>query len=149
MRGGGTDAGELVNKDGSVPKRRDGKPMRVGPDENGVLFLGEGGKLFVGRGALLASDAKILSEPLKADPKVYDGRPTNHVQNFVECVRSRKAPICDAVVGGGSVIVCHLGVIALMIGQELTWDPGTPRFSDEEANKLLSRPRRKPWVLAV
>ncbi|MGL4553165.1 MAG: Gfo/Idh/MocA family protein [Gemmataceae bacterium] len=147
MSGGGTDAGEMVNKDGNVPTRKDKKAMKVGPDENGVLFQGEGGKLFVGRGALLASDAKILSEPLKDDPKVYDGRPTNHMENFVECVKSRKAPICDAAVGGGSVIVCHLGVIALMTGKKLTWDPSKRRFTDEDANKLLARARRKPWAL--
>src|SRR5262249_32243186 len=102
MSGGGTDAGELVNKDGKVPERRsrDGKATRmgVGPGENGGLMLGENGTIFVGRGALLASAAKILSEPLKEDPKVYDGRPNNHMRNFVECVQSRKAPICDAVV---------------------------------------------------
>jgi len=101
----GTDAGELVNKDGKAPerKKKDGKPtpMRVGPDENGVLIQGEDGTIFVGRGALLASDAKILSEPLKEDPRLYDGRPTNQMQNFVDCVHSRKAPICDVVVGGG------------------------------------------------
>src|SRR5262249_31247228 len=93
MSGGGTDAGELVDKDGNVPKRRDGKPIHVGPNENGVLFQGEDGTLFVSRGTILASDAKILSEPLKEEPKVYDGRPTNHMQNFVDCVKSRKQPI--------------------------------------------------------
>src|SRR5262249_12512409 len=99
MSGGGTDAGALGNKDGQVPRRGGGKALTVGPDENGVLFLGEGGGLFVSRGAILASDAKILAEPLKDGPNVYDGRPTNHVQNFVDCMRSRKQPISGAVVG--------------------------------------------------
>ncbi|HEY7158807.1 MAG TPA: Gfo/Idh/MocA family oxidoreductase [Gemmataceae bacterium] len=147
MSGGGTDAGELVGKDGKAPKRKGGKSMRVGPDENGVLIQGEGGTIFVGRGALLANDAKILSEPLKEDPKVYDGRPTNHMQNFVDCVKSRKAPICDVVVGGGSVIVCHLGVIALRTGKKLKWDPLSHQFDNAEANKMLSRQRRGPWKL--
>jgi predicted dehydrogenase len=144
MSGGGTDAGELHN-----PKASKRKKKRIGPDENGVLFLGEHGKLFVGRGDLVASDEKILSEPLKEDVKVYDGRPTNHMQNFVDCVKSRKAPICDAVVGGSSVIVCHIGVIALQTGKKLKWDPQVHRFDDEEANRMLSRARRDPWKLRV
>jgi predicted dehydrogenase len=154
MSGGGTDLGDkLVNKDGKKPERRNrnGKadPLRVGPNENGVLLQGEEGTIFVSRGFIVASDAKILSEPLKHDPKVYDGRPTNQMQNFVDCVKSRKAPICDVVVGGGSVIVCHIGVIAMRTGKKLQWDPQSHRFDDAEANQMLSRPRREPWKLEV
>jgi predicted dehydrogenase len=154
MSGGGTDLGsKLVDKDGKVPEQRfgpnRGRPMSVGPDANGVLFLGDDGTLFVSRGTILASDASILSEPLKEDPKVYDGRPTNQMQNFVECVKSRKPPICNATVGGGSVIVCHIGVIALRTGKKLKWDPVEHRFNDEEANQMLSRPRRDAWQLPV
>jgi predicted dehydrogenase len=154
MSGGGTDMGDkLVTKDGKQPERRkrDGKsnPMRVGPDENGALILGENGTIFVSRDILVASDAKILSEPLNNPPQVYDGRPTNHMQNFVDCVKSRKAPICDPVVGGGSVIVCHIGVIALRTRKKLKWDPHSYQFDDAEANAMLSRPRRAPWKLEV
>jgi predicted dehydrogenase len=139
MSDGGTDVGELVDKDG--------KKKRVDANKNGLLIQGEDGTIFVGRDALLAGNAKILSEPLKEDPKVYDGRPTNHMQNFVDCVKSRKQPICNVVVGGGSVIVCHIGVIALQTGKKLKWDPLSHRFDDADANKLLSRPRRAPWKL--
>jgi predicted dehydrogenase len=152
MSGGGTDMGtKLVDKDGKVPEARfgpnRGNPMRVGPNNNGVLIQGENGTIFVSRDTLLASDAKILSEPLKDDPKVYDGRPTNHMQNFVDCVKSRKPPICNATVGGGSVMVCHIGVIALRTGKKLKWDPVAHQFDDADANKMLSRPRRDPWQL--
>ncbi len=143
MDGGGTDAKGLVNKDGKAPSRP------VGSNANGVLIQGENGTIFVSRGTLLASDSKILSEPLKQDTKIYDGRPTNHMQNFVDCVKSRKPPICNATVGGGSVIVCHIGVIALCTGKKLRWDPVAHQFDDAAANQMLSRPRREPWQLRV
>jgi hypothetical protein len=142
MSGGGTDMGDkLVTKDGA--KRR------VDPNKNGVLIQCDEGTIFVGRDVLLASDVKILAVPLKEDPNVYDARPIVHMQNFLDCVRSRKAPICDVMVGAGSVIVCHIGVIALRTGKSLKWDPQSHRFDDPEANAMLSRPRRDPWKLEV
>jgi predicted dehydrogenase len=144
MSGGGTNAGPLMDKDG--------KTRAVGPDENGVLMIGEGGTIFVSRGMLVANDKRLLTEPLSAGAMpLYPSRPTNQMQNFADCVRSREQPICNPTVGGGSVIVCHIGTIALRLGKdkEYKWDPVAHRFDDADTNAMLSRQMRAPWKLEV
>ena len=144
LSNGGTNAGSLVDQNG--------RPHAVGPNENGVLLTGEGGTIFVSRGLLAANDKRLLTEPLPSNAApVYPSRPTNHVQNFVDCVHSREQPICNPTVGGGSVIVCHIGTIALRLGKDkkYKWDPAAHKFDDAEANAMLSRTMRAPWRLDV
>jgi hypothetical protein len=67
--------------------------------------------------------------------------------NFIECMRTRQAPICDAEIGHRSVSACHLGVIAIQLGRKLQWDPASEQFTgDAEANGLVAREQRKPFT---
>ena len=127
------------------------KVIAMSAGENGVKFFGEDGKwLFVGRGKIEASDPKIISEPIKEGTVVlYDGRPTHHIQNFLDCVKSRKKPICDVEIGASSVTICHLGTIALRTGKKLKWNAKEGKFDDDAANALLTRKYRDPWKLDV
>ena len=114
--------------------------------ENGVLFEGDEGWIFVSRGRIGASDQKLLDEPLPANAiRLY--RSDNHAKDFVDCMRSRKQPICDAEIGHRSVTTCHLANISLRLGgRRLDWDPVKEEFvNDDEANGYLARPARAPW----
>jgi predicted dehydrogenase len=79
-----------------------------------------------------------------------DSHEKPHVQDFIDCVRSRKKPYCDLeTVGHPASVLCHAGNIAARVGRRLTLDPETETFlDDKEANALRARPEyRKPWVL--
>jgi hypothetical protein len=68
--------------------------------------------------------------------------------NFFDCVRSREQPICDALTGHRSAIMCHLGAIALRTGLALTWDHERERFvgdGADVANTYLAREMRAPY----
>ena len=69
--------------------------------------------------------------------------------NFFECVRTRKAPICEPAVGHRSVSVCHLGVIAISTGRKLSWDPEKEQFTGDsaDANQYLAREMRQTVVV--
>ncbi len=70
-----------------------------------------------------------------------------HMKNFLECVASRERPIADVEEGHLSTALCQLGNISQQLGRSLTWDAEQERVvGDEEANKLLRRTYRKPWV---
>ncbi len=113
----------------------------------GVTFEGEKGTLFVDRGKIEANPAELLKETFgEKDVRLYVSG--SHHGNWLECVRSRKLPICDVEIGHRSATVCHLGNIALRTGRKIRWDPVKEQVvGDAEAAKMLERSYRKPWVL--
>jgi hypothetical protein len=118
--------------------------------ENGVQFNGEDGKwIFVSRGAIRASEQRLLEEPLPRDATRLQQVTNGHMGNFIDCVRSRQQPICNVNVGHRSVSVCHLANIGVRTGKRLRWDPQQERFTGEnadEGNRMLARQMRAPWA---
>jgi len=134
-------------KDSPDPKSTAGGGGRMVNHDNGILFVGEGGKwIFVNRGTIVASDKALLEEKLSADAMKLEVS-ANHMQNFLDGIKTGKPCICNPDVGHRSVTVCHLGVIALRSGKKLKWSPAKQQFDDEDANKWLSREMRSPWKL--
>jgi predicted dehydrogenase len=79
-----------------------------------------------------------------------DADATPHMQNFIDCIKSRKRPYCDLeTVGHPASLMCHAGNIAWRVGRTLTLDSETETFVDDaEATALCGRPEwRAPWVL--
>ncbi len=70
-----------------------------------------------------------------------------HMQDFLTAIRTRGRPVADIEEGHISTASCILANLALRLNRTLTWDAKAQRVvGDEEANKLLRRPYRKPWV---
>lgn len=114
-------------------------------NSGGVLFVGSEGKILVNRGKFEATPKSIAEEPLPDNAiRLYNSY--NHTKDFLDCMRSRKRPICDVEVGCRSVTVCHLGNLAYWNHRRLKWDPAKERFvGDDEANTWLDRPKRGEW----
>jgi myo-inositol 2-dehydrogenase/D-chiro-inositol 1-dehydrogenase len=126
---------------------------------NGLKFIGDEGWIWVTReGQTTASDPKTPGKPLPPleasdarllDPKgvkVELPRSTSHHLNFLEAVRSRKAPLAPAAIAHRSGSACIVSWIAMKLARPLTWDAKAERFvNDPEANALLSRPERAPY----
>ena len=118
-----------------------------GVQPKGVRFTGTEGWLDVSRGSLTTHPKSLQDQPLTAnDRRLYDSG--SHSMDWIECIRTRRRPICDVEIGASSVIVCHLGVIAYDLGRPLVWNPEGRRFEgDAEANRLLDRASREPWAI--
>jgi len=126
------------------------------PDEirqmkrNGVMFLGEKGKLFVNRGGVHGKVVDELAQnPLPDD--AWRVRPSDdHAANFVECVKTRLAPVAPADVEHRTATACHLTNISLRLGRPIKWDPEAEEIiGDAEAAAMLAREARRPYQIDV
>lgn len=70
-----------------------------------------------------------------------------HWKNFLEMTETRGRPVSDIEEGYITATACILANMSCKLGRSLTWDPEKGRVvGDEEANRLLRRPYRSPWV---
>ena len=70
-----------------------------------------------------------------------------HMKNFLAAIASRGKPVADIEQGYISTTACILANLSMQLGRSLKWDAARGTIAgDDEANKLLRRPYRKPWV---
>ena len=116
----------------------------------GAIFVGERGKIEIGRNKLASNPKELVRSP--GNPG-RNRRPESayHVENWLECIKSRRPCNADIEIGQRATTLCLLVNVARQVGQvgkPLRWDPAAERFSNsDEANKLLSCERRKGFEL--
>ena len=135
-------------------KYGDGTEIDIRHDtENGITFEGDKGTIFVSRGELTGKPVEELKDhPLPDDAieKLYGGKPTSHMANFFDCVKSRKQPISDVFTHHRAITTCHLANIAIRLGRKLNWDPVAEQIvGDSEAQSWQARAQRKGYEIVA
>jgi len=148
-------AGPMVTGIATLPAAP--APTQVGPVNNplnvgvGVLFYGSEGWAAMSDQGFQAYKGDSSELIMEERPAPGAGDPTSlHMQNFLECVRSRKEqdlhdPVANSVPAAD---LCHLANISYRVGRVLKIEPGpVPKFTgDAEATKMVTRPvYRKPY----
>jgi predicted dehydrogenase len=71
----------------------------------------------------------------------------HHMLDFLAAIDKRSKPVADIEQGYISTTSCILANMSMKLGRTLTWDPAKGKIvGDDEANRLLRRPYRSPWV---
>jgi predicted dehydrogenase len=122
--------------------------------DNGILFEGTRGRFFVNRGRISGSPVEALQEdplPEGAIEEVYGGAVSeNHTANFIDAMKSRKAPISDVWSHNRMLEICHLSNIAMRLNRELNWDPVKREIvGDPQANAFLRRDSRQGYEIQM
>ena len=66
-----------------------------------------------------------------------------HVENWIECIKSRKPCNADIEIGQRTTTLCHLvNIVREMgrVGEALKWDPVAERFTELRRGKQAPRP---------
>jgi predicted dehydrogenase len=127
--------------------------------ENGVLFEGSKGRLFVNRGKITG---KPIEENWDADQfsqadleRLYKNKPfEGHKENFYRTLRDGGLGVSDVFSHVQTMNTCHLAAIAARVGRAIQWDPRAEQIiDDKQAAEFFAREPRKgfniPHVAAV
>ncbi|MCE5266832.1 MAG: Gfo/Idh/MocA family oxidoreductase [Planctomycetaceae bacterium] len=116
----------------------------------GAIFVCENGKMEIGRNKIASNPRELIKSP---ENPGQNKRPETayHIENWLDCIKSRKTCNADIEIGQRGSTLCYLVNIVRdlgRVGEKLHWDPVAERFTNcDEANGMLSRPRRKGYEL--
>jgi Oxidoreductase family, NAD-binding Rossmann fold/Oxidoreductase family, C-terminal alpha/beta domain len=149
--------GVLTGGEGVPPARRPTRgaaapPPPSTPPQNILI-----GNLFYGsEGWMAMSDTGYQIYKGEGSELMLEERPERgsdgtalHMENFLAACRSRNYKELHDEISNAylSASMCHLGNISYRVGRKLTVEAG-PRFAgDAEANKMITREYRKPYVV--
>ena len=84
-----------------------------------------------------------------SDPRYGTGGEDTMAMNehdWLDCMRSRKRPLCEVEDGHRVAIASHLANMSLRLGRAIRWDPDKEQvIGDREAAAMCVRPYRAPW----
>jgi hypothetical protein len=120
----------------------------------GGYFYGDSGEMKISRNGFVAYPKELVAKrPDPAAAALWRGKgivAKPHLQNWLDCIRTRTDPNAPVEVGHRSITICHLANMARELGRKLRWDPAAETFPDDgDARNLLDRPRRAGWELPV
>ena len=127
---------------------------------HGVAFVGDNGTLVVDRDGWEVhpegrrENLRLVGDKMPRRPRV-EAKPgerglDQHAANFIDCMRTREQPVCNADVASIAAVNAHLGNIAYRTGGKVAWNANTQTFvgaPDSAANALLEARYRAPWSL--
>jgi predicted dehydrogenase len=114
----------------------------------GAKWIGTDGWVWVDRSGFDASNVEWFAKMPEDKYKVKLYQSDNHWANFIACVKSRKPTIAPVETAHHSAIPGHLGLISMLVGRKIKWDPIKEQIlGDAAASKLLTRPYPSPWKL--
>jgi len=119
------------------------------PNKQGCVFRGDQGCVHVNREGIWAEPQSLLTATIQpSDIHLDAGAVGSHSDNFIQCVRSRRAPIAPVEAGHQASYLGMIAEISIKLARTLQWDPKAEQFvRDDTANRLLSAPMRGPWHL--
>jgi predicted dehydrogenase len=164
--------GLLTGAEGSAVKRKGGAPaagaaapsssaapIATVPSKGAPLDIMVGNLFYGSEGWAAMSDQGFQAFKGESNELVMDERPEHgpgadstalHMQNFLAACRSRNYKgLHDEIANAYlSASLCHLGNISYRVGRKLTLTEGPKFVNDPEADKMLTRDYRKPYVVA-
>ena len=134
--------------------------IELGPFQrsHGVAFVGNNGTLVVDRqGWEIFPEEKLenrrpVAWRMETRPPVAAAAGQRgldqHTANFIDCMKTRRQPVCNAEVGSLAAVNAHLGNIAFRTGAKVHWDGADMTFKDNDAANALVRAQYDgPWKL--